>query len=128
MSTWTLEHAKAIVAAWPEVQINAGSIWVKPRLDIRQFSSTELGTESLFRLPPKKKLVEWTASDVKPGMVFRVEGWVSGQWKTIHGVAISGIVWSESNQDRTDWARLKEVWQWSTDAVNWKPCAKEVEG
>ena len=130
MSTWTLEHAKAVVAAWPEVDYYnvVSRMWIMPNRLIHTYTVQELGDATIFRLPPKKRMVEWTASDVKPGMVFRVEGWVSGQWKTIHGVVISGIVWSESNQDRTDWARLKEVWQWSTDAVNWHPCAKEVEG
>mgnify|MGYP003509437645 CR=1 FL=1 len=129
MTTWTLEHAKAIVAAWPEaeVQLNVDH-WAKPKHCLYTYPTEHLGNPKHFRLPPKKRLVEWTASDVKPGMVFRVDGWAEGLWRTLYETAGSGIVWNRDGE-RTDWARLKEVWEWSLDASpgSWRPCAKEVE-
>lgn len=130
MSTWTLEHAKAIVAAWPEVEEfdQPCGTWGKPKDPLSMHVASRLGNPAWFRLPPKKRLVEWTASDVKPGMVFRVDGWAEGLWRTLYETAGSGIVWNRDGE-RTDWARLKEVWQWSIDASpgSWRPCAKEVE-
>ena len=128
MSTWTLEHAKAIVAAWPEVQMHMHeNHWVSPRLSLAAYPTENIGDPSKFRLPPKKKLVEWTASDVKPGMVFRHKKWPDGEFITVHAVRGSGISW-DGFDIATDWKKLKEIWLWSTDAVNWHPCAKEVEG
>lgn len=130
MTTWTLEHAKAIVAAWPEVEVQLNvDHWAKPKHCLYTYPTEHLGNPKHFRLPPKKRLVEWTASDVKPGMVFRVDGWAEGLWRTLYETAGSGIVWNRDGE-RTDWARLKEVWQWSIDASpgSWRPCAKEVEG
>ena len=129
MTTWTLEHAKAIVAAWPEVEVQLNvDHWAKPKHCLYTYPTEHLGNPKHFRLPPKKRLVEWTASDVKPGMVFRVDGWAEGLWRTLYETAGSGIVWNRDGE-RTDWARLKEVWQWSIDASpgSWRPCAKEVE-
>ena len=130
MTTWTLEHSKMIVAAWPEVEFRLrGSTWARPTGQLSNYGTCSLGSPEEFRLPPKKKLVEWTASDVKPGMVFQVDGWADGLWRTLYETAGSGIVWNRDGE-RTDWARLKEIWQWSLDASpgSWRPCAKEVEG
>jgi len=132
VSTWTLEHAKAIVAAWPEVEeIDTSGKWHKVgyNLDSPYIGTSALGNPSRFRLPPKKKLVEWTASDVKPGMVFRVDGWAPGTFRVMHEVFGRGIAWSVAAGHMIEWEQLKERWLWSIDASpgSWRPCAKEIE-
>ena len=129
MSTWTLEHAKAIVAAWPEVQMHMHeNHWVSPRLSLAAYPTENIGDPSKFRLPPKKKLVEWTASDVRPGMVFRRKSWDGTTWQNFHAVGSKGIFWDQPCREITHWRELIDnEWQWSMDAVNWHPCAREVE-
>ena len=125
MSTWSLEHAKAIVAAWPEVQQYYGEAWQCPVVsDLHAYKMEFIGNPKHFRLPPKKTLVEWTASDVKPGMVFRHRTWSEMKWTNEYTVASTGI--SILGHDEK-WRELMAFWLWSTDAVTWHPCAKEVE-
>ena len=127
MTTWTLEHAKAIVAAWPEVEFRLrGSTWARPTGQLSNYGTCSLGSPEEFRLPPKKKLVEWTAEDVKPGMVFRKLDWQPNCWTcrvcvTPEGISFSDTLWT--------WEELKNEWLWSIDASpgSWRPCAKEVD-
>lgn len=130
MSTWTLEHAKLIVAAWPDVELRPTdrNQWIKPNAEIGNWSIRSLGDPNIFRLPPKKRLVEWTAEDVKPGMVFRTEG-MADEWLTLASVGKFGINWHLGGS--VGWHDLlRNKWQWSIDASpgSWRPCAKEVEG
>ena len=132
MSTWTLEHAKAIVSAWPEVEEfdPLKATWGKTTCDFCMVSPSKLGNPAWFRLPPKKKLVEWTASDVKPGMVFRRNGWDGTTWQGFHAVGSKGIYWDQPGREITHWRELIDYgWEWSIDASpgSWRPCAKEVE-
>ncbi len=128
MTTWTLEHAKAIVAAWPNVQVHTDEDeWEAPALGLAAYKIDHLGNPKHFRLPPKRKLVEWTASDVKPGMVFRTEGMVDN-WICPASVGPHGIGWHLGGS--VGWHDLlRNKWQWSIDASpgSWRPCAKEVE-
>lgn len=131
MSTWTLEHAKAIVAAWPEVEVQLNvDHWAKPKHCLYTYPTEHLGNPKHFRLPPKKRLVEWTASDVKPGMVFRRNGWDGTTWQGFHAVGSKGIYWDQPCREITHWRELIDYgWEWSIDASpgSWRPCAKEVE-
>lgn len=131
MTTWTLEHAKAIVSAWPEVEFRLrGSTWARPTGQLSNYGTCSLGSPEEFRLPPKKKLVEWTASDVKPGMVFRRNGWDGTTWQGFHAVGSKGIYWDQPCREITHWRELIDYgWEWSIDASpgSWRPCAKEVE-
>ena len=126
MSTWTLEHAKLIVAAWPEVEYHNpfSSQWTRTDTTMESFTIEALGDPTRFRLPPKKLLVEWTASDVKPGMVFRVKQCKAGFIP--HGMVDALGV--HLNENHYYYKTLMADWQWSTDAVNWHPCAKDVLG
>lgn len=138
MSTWTLEHAKAIVAAWPEVETRCSHFsdsifsgqWNNPSRTLDGYPIRHIGDPNIFRLPPKKKLVEWTASDVKPGMVFRRNGWGGTMWQGFHAVGSKGIYWDQPCREITHWRELIDYgWEWSIDASpgSWRPCAKEVE-
>lgn len=127
MSTWTLEHAKAIVAAWPEVEIYLiPQGWSKVTVQrIDMFHIEALGDPNFFRLPPKKKVVEWTASDVKPGMVFRTPGMLAN-WLAPASVGSRAIEWHLGGS--VGWHDLlKSGWQYSFDAVTWFPCSREVD-
>ena len=125
MTTWTLEHAKAIVAAWPEVEFRLrGSTWARPTGQLSNYGTCSLGSPEEFRLPPKKRLVEWTASDVKPGMVFRVPGMLA-KWLVPASVGPHAIEWHLGGS--VGWHDLlRSGWQYSFDAVTWFPCSKEV--
>lgn len=130
MSTWTLEHAKRIVAAWPEVeQYYSKDNWRPPiTADLHAFKMECIGNPEIFRLPPKKRLVEWTAEDVKPGMVFRRDSWDGTTWQNFHAVGSKGIFWDQPCREITHWRELIDNgWQWSMDAVTWHPCARQVE-
>lgn len=126
MSTWTLEHAKAIVSAWPEVEFRLrGSTWARPTGQLSNYGTCSLGSPEEFRLPPKKRLVEWTASDVKPGMVFRLKDSPIAGWIPIESVVPSGV-YLVGNM--VSWADLiNYVHSLDASPGSWMPCAKEVE-
>lgn len=96
-----------------------------PNYGLGVYSTMQLGDPTRFRLPPKKRLVEWTASDVKPGMVFRLKDSPIAGWIPIESVVPSGV-YLVGNM--VSWADLiNYVHSFDASPGSWKICAREVE-
>lgn len=81
-----------------------------------------------YRVALEPKRVPLEAKDIKPGMVFRRPGLQPDFWYAALTRNLTGIIVAEDDQlVLLTYERLEDdPWEYSTDAVNWKPCSKEA--
>lgn len=142
MKTQSQSEADAIIGEWLlggrkrvlECRDYTGSgwyAWTHPSLPASlHYSACEF---RLRPIPAPKRMVQWDASDVKPGMVFKTQHADSAYWCQPLNVGLMGVLFISQNLTRSDnWCigfeTLRETWLWSTDGVTWSRCEKESEG
>lgn len=128
MSKDKYKHAMEIIENWERVEIGFGypeRSWNEAKQSPDSFTLSQLNDRALFRIKPTPSKVPLGPEDIKPGMVFRQEGWQCGFLAPV--AVLSNAVCFRCGQGESFtvyYEDLRRSYMFSLDGIHWLPCDK----